>query len=187
MTLFFVYIFITTINIVQERGRGTLYRTATTPLKKSELFTGKFLAFSTIGILESVYVLLLATEIFGAMSKGSILAAFLIELLLIMPSLGIGLMVSTIIKTERQALAALPLITIPAILISQTFAPIEVMPQFIRPLAYLSPMTYSNVALRAIMIKGESLLTVWPQITVLLLYGLIALAIGIKLYKKKME
>ena len=151
------------------------------------LYRGKFLAFSAIGVLESVYVLFTATYVFGAINHGSVLAALLIELLLIMPSLGIGLMVSTLIKTERQALAALPLISIPSILISQTFAPIEVMPEFIRPLAYLSPMTYSTSALRAIMIKGESILAVWPQITILMLYGIAALTIGIMLYKKRLE
>jgi ABC transporter DrrB family efflux protein len=187
MVLFFLYIFITTINIVQERTRGTLLRTATTPLKKSELFGGKFLAFAGIGIIESIYVLFIATDVFGSVNNGSILAVFLIELLLIMPSLGIGLMISTIIKTERQALAVLPLVTIPAILISQTFAPIEVMPSFIRPLSYLSPMTYSNTALREIMIKGAALNTLWPEIITLLVYGLIALAAGIILYKKKIE
>jgi ABC-2 type transport system permease protein len=96
-------------------------------------------------------------------------------------------LLSTFIKTEKQAIAILPLITIPAILVSQTFSPIEVIPVAFRWLAYLSPMTYSNEALRAIMIKGSGLTEVLDQIYALVTLGVVSMTAGIIAFKKRLE
>lgn len=87
----------------------------------------------------------------------------------------------------RQAVMLVPLVVIPSVLISQTFSPIEVMPQFMQYVAYLSPMFYSNVALREIMIKGTSIDGVIGAILVLALYAVVTLIIGIAISKKRIQ
>jgi ABC-2 type transport system permease protein len=156
-------------------------------LKKSEFLIGKFTAFAIIGVIESIYILLLAVYAFNTAAVGNLFYVFVIEMLLVAPTLGLGLLLSTFIKTEKQAIAILPLITIPAILVSQTFSPIEVIPVAFRWLAYLSPMTYSNEALRAIMIKGSGLTEVLDQIYALVTLGVVSMTAGIIAFKKRLE
>jgi ABC-2 type transport system permease protein len=187
MIIFFVCVFIATINLVEGKVKKTIFRVATTPLKKHELLGGKFVVFSFVGIVESLYALLLAVFLFDVRIAGSLLNVFLILFLLILASSGIGLLLSSIVKTLRQCIMLLPLVVLPAILISQTFAPVEVMPEFMQHVAKLSPMLYSNIALRAIMIKGAGLVEVAPQITALAIYAVVTLSIGIAISKKRIK
>jgi ABC-type multidrug transport system permease subunit len=187
MIIFFVCVFIATINLVEGKVRKTIFRVATTPLKKHELLGGKFVVFSFVGIVESLYALLLAVFLFDVRIAGSLLNVFIILFLLILASSGIGLLLSSIVRTLRQCIMLLPLVVLPAILISQTFAPVEVMPEFMQHVAKLSPMLYSNIALRAIMIKGAALVDVAPQITALAIYAVVTLSIGIAISKKRIK
>lgn len=187
LVLFFIGVMLTTINIVDERNTKTLFRVSTTPLKKIELFGGKFLVFLILGIIEVIYVLLLATLLFKVKVAGSLLAAGLVLLLLMAASIGLGLLISSLVRTMRQAVMLVPLIVIPSVLISQTFSPIEVMPRFMQYVAYLSPMFYSNVALREIMIKATPLAEIAKPVIILALYAIITLAIGILTSKKRIE
>jgi ABC transporter DrrB family efflux protein len=187
LVLFFIGVVLTTMNIVDERNSKTLFRISTTPLKKWELLGGKFFVFFIAGIIEAVYVLLLAIFLFHVQVAGSIFNAFLVLTLLMAASIGLGLLVSAIVKTMRQAIMLIPLVVIPAVLISQTFSPIEVMPKFMQYFSYVSPMLYSNVALREIMIKGTGITGVLPQIIILCIYALVTLLLGILITKKRIE
>lgn len=187
LILFFIGVVLTTVNIVDERNSKTLFRISTTPLKKIELFGAKFLIFFLVGIIEAVYVLLLAIFIFNVQIVGNIFSVILVLLLLMASSIGLGLLISAIVKTMRQAVMLVPLVVIPSVLISQTFSPIEVMPQFMQYVAYLSPMFYSNVALREIMIKGTSISGVLSPVIILAIYSVVTLILGILISKKRIE
>ncbi|MFT4303977.1 MAG: ABC transporter permease [Candidatus Woesearchaeota archaeon] len=187
LILFFIGVVLTTVNIVDERNSKTLFRIATTPLKKWELVGGKFIVFFIIGIIEAVYVLLLAIFLFKVIIIGSIPLVFLVLILLMAASIGLGLLISAVVKTMRQAIMLVPLVLIPSVLISQTFSPIEVMPIFMQYVAYFSPMFYSNVALREIMIKGSGIEAVILPIIILGIYALITVILGIIIYKKRIE
>jgi len=187
LVLFFIGVVLTTINIVDERTNKTLFRIATTPLKKYELFLGKFFIFFLAGIIETFYVISISIVIFNVQIAGKITDLMIVLFLLIAASLGLGLLVSAVVKTMRQAVMLIPLVVIPSILISQTFSPIEVMPKLMQQVAYLSPMFYSNVALREIMIKGTSLAGVMTQIIILGVYAFTALLLGILVSKKRVE
>ena len=156
-------------------------------MKKVELYGGKFIVFFLIGIAETIYVLALTIFFFDVQIVGNIVSVVFVLLLLMAASLGLGLLMSSIVKTMKQAVMLIPLVVIPSIIISQTFAPIEVMPQFMHYIAYLSPMFYSNVALREIMIKGTSVLGVIGPILILAVYALIALALGILVSKDRID
>ena len=187
LILFFIGVVLTTINIVDERNSKTLFRIATTPLKKWELLGSKFFVFFIVGIIEAVYVLLLSIFLFKVQIAGNILDAFIVLILLMAASIGLGLLVSSIVKTMRQAIMLVPLLIIPAVLISQTFSPIEVMPKFMQYVAYVSPMLYSNVALREIMIKGIGIEGVLTEVIVLGIYAIVTVLIGIWISKKRIE
>ncbi len=185
LILFFIGFVLTSLNLVEERNSKTLFRISTTPLKKYELFGGKFFVYLFVGVLETLYVLFIALVLFNVTVVGSIFSVMLVLLLLMATAIGLGLLISSIVKTMRQASLLLPLIVIPLLLVSQTFSPIEVMPKFMRPVAYISPMFYSNIALRGIMIKGLGLGDVIIPVIVLALYALLAVGLGIVISKKR--
>lgn len=187
LVLFFLGVVQTTTNLVDERMNKTLFRISTTPLKKWELLGGKFFVFFIIGMIDAIYVLVLALFLFNAHIAGSIWDAFLVLTLVMSTSIGLGLLASTILKTTRQTVVLLPLIMVPAIFLSQTFSPIEVMPKFMQYVSYISPMFYSNVALREIMIKGSGISVVWPQMLVLAFYTIVTTLVGIWISKKRIQ
>jgi len=187
MIIFFICVLITLINIIEEKTQKTLFRLMTTPLSTIELMLGKFTVFSLVGVVEGIYIVLIAVIVFKVPINGSVAAMSLIILLLILASTGIGLFFSSIVKTLRQGIMLFPVTVIPFILLSQTFAPIDVMPDFMKYVSHLSPLFYSNIALRGVMIKGNGLLDVGTEVIVLALYAAIALSLGILTFKRRIE
>ncbi len=187
MILFFIGIVLTIINIIYEKDKGTFFRVATTPLSKFEFIFSKFVVFLLIGFVEIVYVILIMLLLFDINIVGNIFHVILVLLLLMISSISLGLLLSVVVKSMKQAVILIPVVIIPSILISQTFSPIEVMPKFMQYVAYLSPMFYSNVALREIMIKGFDLGLVMPQILALLLYGIICLCLSVLFFKRRID
>ncbi len=81
----------------------------------------------------------------------------------------------------------IPALIMPALLMSQTFAPIEVMPKFMQYVAKMTPTFYANVALREVMIKGVSFMSIWKEVAILGGYTLFVLLLGILLLKKRIR
>jgi len=185
--LFFMCVFLTAVSIITEREKRTLYRLSTTPLRKSELLLGKFFTFFSIGLLLGIYSVLFTMLLFGVHYEGSLFNIFLIISLLSAVSVAIGLLVSVVVRTMRQALIVLPALLMPALLMSQIFAPIEVMPKFMQYAAKFIPIFYVNIALREVMIKGSSFAYIWHEVLILFAYTFIILLLGILFLKKRIE
>ena len=111
----------------------------------------------------------------------------MVLILLAISSIGLGLVFSFIFRTEKQAILLFPLIILPMILISETFSSLEVLPGIFGKLALVSPLYYSNLALREIMLKGSDLYDLIFPIGALVIYSIISIAIGliIFLFRKK--
>ncbi len=185
LVLFFVGITLTTTNIVEERNNITLFRMFMTPLNRWQIYFGKFFVFFIVGLIEAGYVMLISVYMFDVNIVGRISDVFLILSLLMASSLGLGLFVSTFLRTVRQTILVIPIIIIPVILISQTFSPVEVMPKFMIYISYFSPLFYSNTALRQIMIKGVPLSAIYNQVWILALFALITLILGVVVSRKR--
>jgi len=100
-------------------------------------------------------------------------------------SIGLGLLVSSTVKTMTQAAMVIPLLVVPSILISQVFAPVETMPEIMQMLANFTPLFHANIALRQIIIKGSGLGQVMPQLISLFVYMVTALVLGVLVTKKR--
>ena len=131
-----------------------------------------------------IYTLLLAIMLYDLRITGSIYAVIFILSLLACASISIGLLISSRVKTMQQALVLVPLIVIPSFLISHAFFPPDIMTNSMNLIAYITPMTFSNHALNAIMIKGFTLSEVMPDIYALLGFTLIPLILFIWSFKK---
>ena len=93
-----------------------------------------------------------------------------IAALLAIASMAFGILLSSAAKTETQATQMIPMIVLPVFLLSGIFWPIEAIPAWLRPAAYLLPPTHAVDALRSIMIRGWGLAEVWPQVVALFVF-----------------
>lgn len=165
--------------IVREKEMGTLEQLSVTPLARWELITGKMLPYAVIGIIDVVLVLVVSINWFEVPMRGSIPLLFGMCLIYLMSTLGLGLLVSTVSRTQQQAMmTSIFFFLMPMIYLSGFVFPIENMPAWIQPLTYLIPLRYFLVIVRGIFLKGIGLEVLWPQALALFAWGATVLALA---------
>lgn len=155
------------ISFVHERSTGTLDRLLTTPVTEGEVVGGYAIALGLVALVQSVVILVTAVLLFDVNIEGNILLVLATIMLLGIGSQGLGFLLSSIAKTEFQAVQFMPIILFPSILLAGVFWPIEAVPELLRPVSYFIPLTYAVEACRSVMIRGWDLGDVWPQLLVL--------------------
>ena len=165
--------------IVREKEVGTLEQLSVTPLARWELITGKMLPYAAIGIIDVVLVLVVAVFWFEVPMRGSIALLFGMCVIYLMSTLGLGLLVSTISRTQQQAMMTSTFFFLmPMIYLSGFIFPIENMPAWIQPFTYLIPLRYFLVIVRGIFLKGIGLEVLWPQALALFAWGATVFALA---------
>ena len=164
---------LTILAFVGERTGGTLDRLRTTPATEAEIVVGYAAAFGAVAAVQGALLLAVALLVYDVLVVGSVLLAALIVVLLAVDAMAIGMLVSTAAQREGQAVQLVPLILLPTFLLSGIFLPLQSLPGWARPLAYLLPPTWAIEALRDVMLRGWGLDRVWVH--VLVLAGLAAL------------
>lgn len=154
----------TALGIVKEKEIGTLEQLIITPLRRSELMMGKLLPFVVIGFFDIGIVLLIGIFWFDVPMRGSIPLLFALAGVYILTTLGLGLFVSTLSRTQNQAQLTIFFIMLPMMILSGFAFPIANMPVFFQDLSYLSPVRYFLVIIRGIFLKGDGIETLWPQV-----------------------
>jgi len=177
---------LTSMAIVREREVGTMEQLMVTPIRPIELMLGKTIPFAAIGFVDMLLVTIIGVLWFGIPIKGAILFLFLCTCVYLLSVLGIGLFISTISKTQQQAMMATFFFFQPAILLSGFATPIENMPVIFQYITYLNPLRYFLVIVRGIFLKGAGFNVLWTQILALLLLGLTILALSAARFKKRL-
>ena len=163
----------TALSVVREKERGTMEQLRMAPLRTPELIIGKTLPYLGISLVATLIILVAARLLFGVEIRGSHLHLLVAVLLYLFGALGFGLFISTIADTQALAFqAGLIASMLPAILLSGFIFQIRMMPAALQVVTYLVPARYFLVILRGIILKGEGLLTYWPQVVALVVYGL---------------
>lgn len=180
---------LTTINltaeaIVRERETGTMEQLIVTPIKPIELIIGKLLPYATASLCTSLLVFFTGVLLFQVPVNGSVLLLFGFMLLFLMVPLGIGLWISAISTTYRQAQALNILFLLPGFLLSGQFFPIESMPPLLRYVTYLVPLRYFLPVLRGIFLKGIGWNELYPQAIALALWGAFFMYLASSRFKK---
>ncbi|MCQ3930897.1 MAG: hypothetical protein DPW16_10605 [Chloroflexi bacterium] len=168
----FLFVFIlTSISFLRERLAGTLERLQATPIQPLEIIIGYMLGFLIFGLVQGVITLLYTVFVLNIHYHGNLLNVFVIESLLVVVSVNLGIFLSTFARNEFQVLQFIPLVVVTQVFLGGVLWPIEEMPGWLQPIAYIMPLTHANTALRAIMMTGESLGGVWVQIAALVAIG----------------
>ncbi len=173
------------ISFVHERSGATLDRLLSTPVTEGEIVAGYALAFGFVALIQSTVILAAAVGLFQIKIQGSILLALVVILVFGVGSQGLGFVLSSVARTEFQAIQFLPLILFPSILLSGVFWPLEAVPLFLRPLSYFIPLTYAVDGLRSVMIRGWSVDGIWLQLSVLVLFAVVMLLLSTWALKRR--
>jgi ABC-2 type transport system permease protein len=169
----------TALSVVREKERGTMEQLRVAPLRTWELIIGKTVPYLGVSLLAAGIILVAARLLFAVEVRGSYLDLFVAVLLYLVGALAFGLLISTLAHTQALAFqAGLISSMLPAILLSGFIFQIRAMPAWLQPVTYLVPARYFLVILRGIILKGEGLLTYWPQVVALVLYALAVIALA---------
>ncbi len=177
MTL--ITVVLTALSIVRERTSGTLTRILIAPIRAWEVAAGYTLAFSVVALLQAAELFLASALLFNIRFVGNPGLVTLIIVLFTITLQGIATLISTVSRSEAQAMQLVLLLLIPSIMISGVFWPLETTPAAIRPLSYLSPLTYANSALRKVMLTGYGLGEITFEIAVLGAFAVAMLLLGV--------
>jgi ABC-2 type transport system permease protein len=178
---------ITSISIVREREFGTLEQLIVTPVTRGELMLGKILPYALVGYVQVTAVLLLGRFIFGMPVVGSLALVYAVTFLFIVANLGLGLFISTLVRTQSQAMQASYFFVLPNILLSGFMFPREGMPFLAREIGLAFPLTYFLQILRGILLKGATLRDVLPQTGMLLLLAALFFGFSVTRFRKQLE
>ena len=174
--------------IVREREIGTLEQLIVTPIKKYQLLIGKLIPFTLIGFVVLVIVMVIMTQWFGIVVRGNRLFLLFTALLFVLSNLGLGLFVSTVSKTQQQAMmASVFALMMPMIYLSGFAFPIENMPEIVQYITYLIPLRYFITILRGIVLKGIGFSSLWVETLILFGMGAVLLILSSLRFNKKIE
>lgn len=177
---------LTSMAVVREREIGTMEQLMVTPIRPIEFILGKTIPFALIGFLEMLLVTAIALLKFDIPMKGSFPLLLVATAIYLLSVLGMGLFISTIARTQQQALMATFLFYVPAVLLSGFMFPIENMPELIQYGTYINPLRYFLVIIRGIFLKSSGLSALWPQVLSLLLMGIAVITISSLRFRKRM-
>jgi ABC-2 type transport system permease protein len=185
--LMLVTLSLTTMAIVREKEIGTMEQLMVTPIRPVELILGKTLPFVVIGFWDLVLVLGASLLFFHVPFVGSFWLLCASAFLFILTTLGAGLLISTISKTQQQANMATFLLFQPFSMLSGFSFPIRSMPVAVQWFTYLNPMRYFLEIVRGIFLKGSGFDTLWPNMLALGVFGVTILTISVMRFHKTIE
>jgi ABC-2 type transport system permease protein len=155
---------ITSMAIVKERERGTLEQLLTTPIQPMELMIGKMVPYAAVGFMQVTIALVVGIVIFKIPIRGSLLALYGMSFFFIVCYLSLGLLISTLTRTQQQAMQLSFFVFLPTILLSGFMFPRAGMPLPAQILGLVMPLTYFMEVLRGILLKGVSITLLWRWI-----------------------
>jgi ABC-type multidrug transport system permease subunit len=173
-----ITIFLTALSIVGERERGTLDQLLVTPIGSTGLMLGKIVPYSLIGFVDFLGVFAVMRFVFQVPIAGnaglllSLAAGFLVA------ALGLGLLVSSVARTQLQAMLMTMGIMLPSILLSGFFFERDSMPVIMQWIGYAIPLTYFLEILRGIILRGAGLGELWPSVTAMLSLGIFLIVVA---------
>jgi len=179
-----ICLMLTAMAVVREREIGTLDQLLVSPITPAELMLGKTIPVLLIGLFHLVLYTGLTVFQFGVPMKGSFLALLLAALLYILAALALGLLISTVSKTQQEAFMLLILVALPAVMLSGFMSPIESMPKVFQWLTVINPIRYFLEIVRGVFLKGIGVAELWPQYVTLTVMSVGTLFLATKRFKR---
>ena len=187
MILMIITMVLASMGIVREKEIGTLEQVMVTPIRPWQLIVGKLSPFALLGLIITFLVTGIAVGWFGVPLRGSLVLLILMTMLLLLNTLGLGLLVSTIANNQQQAMMGSAFaIMLPQIYLSGLIFPIDNMPEAIQYITYAIPLRYYATILRGIFLKGVGIEVLWPEALALACFGIGFLTLASLRFQKRL-
>ncbi len=174
--------------IVKEREIGTFEQIIVTPIKPFQLIIGKTIPFVIVGFVDVILVMSVMVFWFGIPIRGDFIFLMIASFIYVLSALGLGLFISTVSKTQQQAMMVSMFgILLPMNFLSGFAFAIQNMPAWIQPITYLIPLRYYITILRGVILKGDGFLQLIPETMILLGMGILILTLSSFRFKKRLE
>jgi ABC-2 type transport system permease protein len=187
MILYFITALLTASSIVRERERGTIEQLIVTPVRSWELIVGKMLPYVLLGFTDVIEVLLIGHFWFKVPVRGDVGLILLLSGLFVLSSLGIGLLASTVAKTQQEAVMTVMFLMLPSIFLSGFFFPLEAMPRFLQVVSALIPLRYYLVIIRALLLKGVGISALWNEVAALAIFAVVIMGVAAQRFRKRLD
>jgi ABC-2 type transport system permease protein len=188
MILMIMTTLLSAMAVVREKEIGTLEQISVTPIRPWQLLVGKLAPFAAIGFVQVFLVTGVAVFGFGVPLRGSFLLLLGLTQLFLLNTLGLGLLVSTLVRNQQQAMmAGAFLVMVPMIYLSGLIFPIENMPPAIQGVTYAIPLRYYANVLRGIFLRGSGLSVLWPEAVTLAAMGMVIMGGASLRFRKRLD
>lgn len=187
MILTIITMLLTSVAMIRERERGTMEQLVVTPVRKSEIIMGKTLPFVIFAFIEITIVVIVGVLWFHVPIRGNIGLLFAASVVFLFSTLGLGLLFSTIARSQQEALVSSFLFFLVAMLLSGFIFPIESMPDWVQPITYIIPLRYFLVIVRGIFLKGVGIGVIYKDALAMVLFSAIIFSASIIGFRKKIS
>lgn len=180
-------VMMTAMAMTRERERGTLENLLATPVKPLEVMIGKIMPYVLIGYLQVLMVYIASRSLFAIPMFGSHLLLSLTVLVFIIATLVVGFLFSTIARTQMQSTQMTIFYFLPNILLSGFMFPFRGMPTWAQWVGEVMPITHFLRVVRGIMLKGSTLMEIWPQLWPMALFTVVVGTIAMLRYRQTLD
>ena len=176
---------LTAQNIAREKELGTLEQLNVTPITRAQFIAAKMLPFWVLALVDLTIGLTIGRLVFGVPMLGSLPLLFGVAAIYLVTALGIGLLISTVVETQQQAMFVTFFIISGYLLLSGLFTPIDSMAPWVQAASQLNPVRHFVTISRAILMKGAGVREVAQPLAILLASAVIALSVAVRQYNKR--
>lgn len=181
------FVMVASMALTRERERGTMESLLSTPILPLEVIIGKAAPFLLVGYIQVIIVIMLAVFFFGVPMLGNPILLFILVLPFVMANLFVGIMISTLAKTQLEASQISLFFFLPSMLLSGFAFPFKGMPMWAQAIGNVLPLTHFINIVRGIMLKGIGFAEAWVDIWPILLFMLVMVFVALKRYRRTLD
>jgi ABC-2 type transport system permease protein len=178
--LSFLTVLITAVSIVGERANGTFEQLQVTPATSLEIVLGKLLPLGAVFALDVLLMMIVAGVFMGVWPVGSFAFFLVVSSIYVMISLALGLLISATSSSAAEAVQRSVIFSIPLVQLSGFIFPVENMPTWLQWFPKIFPATHYIAVSRAIYLRGEGPLTLWPELAFIAVGGVVLIALAVR-------
>ncbi|MCZ2151321.1 MAG: ABC transporter permease [Bryobacterales bacterium] len=182
-----ITLMLTAMAIVREKEIGTMEQLMVTPIRPRELMLGKMIPFAAVGLFDTMLIVVLGMVVFHIPFRGNALLMLGGAILFLFTTLGAGLFISTVSRTQQQAIMSTFFFFQPAFMLSGFAFPIRSMPLPVQYLTLLNPLRYFIEICRGVFLKGSGIDILWPQFVALAVFGVGIMAFSSARFRKRLD
>ncbi len=187
IVLIFSTVFITTLSITCERERGTMENLLAMPVRPVEVMLAKIVPYVFVGYIQVVLILVVSALVFHLPVRGSMLLLLVTLGLFIIGNLALGITFSTVSANQMQAIQLAQFTLLPSIFLSGFMFPFKGMPVWAQWAGEVFPMTHANRVVRGVLLKGNQLPDVLPELWPIALFTLAVAVIAVYFYRETLD